>query len=141
VTTHLFLCWDKRYPEPWLLATNLTRPFLILRLYHRRAWIENMFGDLKDYGFDFERSALRHFWRLSRLTLAACLLYVWFLAFATSLVKRGLHQQVDHADHRNLSLFRIACDFLQRALLFALPLDGLFEPFFGSLPDFHPCGW
>lgn len=141
VTTHLMLGWDKRYPEPWLLATNLTHPFLILRLYHRRAWIENMFGDLKDNGFDFERSALRHFLRLSRLTLAVCLLYVWFLAFGTELVKRGLHTQVDRTDHRNLSLFRIAWDYLQRALLLALPFEVIFEPFFRPLPNFHPCGW
>jgi len=141
IPTHLMLCWDKRYAEPWLLATNLTRPLLILRLYHRRAWIENMFGDLKDNGFDFERSALRHFLRLSRLTLAVCLLYVWFLAFGTQLVKTGLHTQVDRADRRHLSLFRIAWDYLQRALLLIIPFQVLFEPFFGSLPDFHPCGW
>jgi hypothetical protein len=53
IDTNLMLCWDKRYKEPWLLATNLTRPRPALRLYHRRAWIENMFGDLKDNGFDF----------------------------------------------------------------------------------------
>jgi hypothetical protein len=141
IPTHLMLCWDKRYPEPWLLATNLIRPLLIVRLYHRRAWIENMFGDLKDNGFDFERSALRHFLRLSRLTLAVCLLYVWFLAFGTQLVNAGLHTQVDRADRRHLSLFRIAWDFLQRALLLAIPFEVLFEPFFGPLPAFHPCGW
>jgi hypothetical protein len=141
MATHLMLCWDKRYAEPWLLATNLTRPLLILRLYHRRAWIENMFGDLKDNGFDFERSALRHFLRLSRLTLALCLLYVWFLAFGTQLVQSGLHTQVDRADRRHLSLFRIAWDYLQRALLLVIPFEVLFEPFFGPLPAFHPCGW
>lgn len=139
--TNLMLCWDKRYPEPWLLATNLTRPRLILRLYHRRAWIENMFGDLKGNGFDFERSALRHFLRLSRLTLAVCLLYVWFLAFGTQLVQAGLHTQVDRADRRDLSLFRIAWDSLHHALLWGLPFHVLFEPFFGNLPNFHPCGW
>ena len=139
--TNLMLCWDKRYPEPWLLATNLTKPFLILRLYHRRAWVENMFGDLKDNGFDFERSALRHFLRLSRLTLAVCLLYVWFLAFGTDLVKLDLHKEVDRADHRNLSLFRIAWDYLQRVLQWAIPFDVTFEPFFGFLPGFHPGGW
>lgn len=100
-----------------------------------------MFGDLKDSGFDFERSALRHFVRLSRLTLAVCLLYVWFLAFGTQLVKAGLHHQVDRTDRRDLSLFRIAWDSLHRALLWALPFDVLFEPFFGPLPAFHPCGW
>lgn len=124
-----------------MLATNLTRPVPILRLYHRRAWLESLFGDLKDNGFDFERSALRHFLRLSRLTLAVCLLYVWFLAFGTQLVQGGLHTDVDRADRRHLSLFRIAWDYLQRALLFDLPFDVLFEPFFGFLPAFHPCGW
>ena len=139
--TNLMLCWDKRYDEPWLLATNLTQPRLIWRLYHRRAWIENMFGDLKDNGFDFERSALQHFLRLSRLTLAVCLLYVWFLAFGTDLVKRGLQTEVDRADRRDLSLFRLAWDYLHRALLFVIPFEVLFEPFFGDLPAFRPCGW
>jgi hypothetical protein len=44
-------------------------------------WIEATYGGLKDNGFDLERSALEHFLRLSRLTLAVALLYVWFLAF------------------------------------------------------------
>jgi len=140
IPTHLMLCWDKRYPEPWLLATNLTRPLLILRLYHRRPWIEDLFGDLKDNGFDFERSALRHFLRLSRLTLAVCLLVVWFLAFGTQLVQRGLHTLVDRADRRHLSLFRMAWHYIQRALLLLMPFQVTFEPFFGPLPDFHPCG-
>ena len=140
ITTNLLLYWDPRYPDPWLLATNLTRPGLALRLYRRRAWIENMFGDLKGNGFDFERSSLRHFLRLSRLTLAVCLLYVWFLAFATQLVRARLHSQVDRADRRDLSLFRIAWDSLHRALLSDLPFEVLFEPFFGDLPQFRPCG-
>ena len=39
-----------------------------------------MFGDMKGHGFDLEHSRLRHFLRLSRLTLAVCLLYVWLVA-------------------------------------------------------------
>jgi hypothetical protein len=139
VTTHLMLYWDPRCPEPWLLATNLT-PGLALRLYRRRAWIENMFGDLKGNGFDFERSLLRHFLHLSRLTLAVCLLYVWFLAFGTQIVQARLSSQVDRANRRDLSLFRIAWDSLHRALLLGLPFEVLFEPFFGDLPLFRPCG-
>jgi hypothetical protein len=66
------------------LATALSSPLAsshqfdqaapILRLYHRRMWIEETYGDLKDNGFDLERSALEHFLRLSRLTLAVALL-------------------------------------------------------------------
>lgn len=141
VPTQLLLAWERRYPTPWLLATNLTNPRLILRLYHRRMWIEETYGDLKDNGFDLERSALEHFLRLSRLTLAVALLYVWFLAFGADQVQRGLRTEVDRADRRDLSLFRIAWDALQRALMFDLPFLVSFVPFFGSLPDFRPCGW
>ncbi len=141
VPTHLLLAWERRYPTPWLLATNLTNPRLILRLYHRRMWIEETFGDLKDNGFDLERSALEHFLRLSRLTLAVALLYIWFLAFGAGQVQRGLRADVDRSDRRDLSLFRIAWDLLQRALLFDFPFAVTFEPFFGYLPDFQPCGW
>lgn len=139
--THLLLAWESRYPTPWLLATNLTNPRTILRLYHRRMWIEETFGDLKDNGFDLERSALEHFLRLSRLTLAVILLYVWFIAFGADIVKRDLRTDVDRSNRRDLSLFRIAWDFLQRALLFDLPFQVSFVPFFGALPNFHPCGW
>ena len=123
VPTHLLLTWERRYPAPWLLATNLTNPRQILRLYPRRMWIEQTYGDLKANGFDLERSALCHFARLSRLTLAVVLLYVWFMAAGAQLVKDNCQPLVDRADRRNLSLFRIAWDFLQHALLFALPFD------------------
>lgn len=141
VPTHLLLVWERRYPTPWLLATNLTNPRHILRLYHRRMWIEETYGDLKDNGFDLERSALSHFLRLSRLTLAVVLLYVWFIAFGTQLVQHGLQTDVDRSNRRDLSLFRIAWDSLQRALLFDLPFTVSFSLIFGSLPNFHPCGW
>lgn len=141
VPTHLLLAWERRCPTPWLLATNLTNPRLILRLYHRRMWIEETFGDLKANGFDLERSALCHFLRLSRLTLAVVLLYVWFIALGADIVKQDLRSDVDRSNRRDLSLFRIAWDFLQRALLFDLPFQVTFSPFFGSIPSFHPCGW
>jgi hypothetical protein len=141
VPTHLLLAWARRYPTPGLWATNLTRPFEMLRRYHRRLWIEKMLGDLKGNGFDLERSAVRHFLRLSRLTLAVALWYVWLIAFGAELVQNGLHTQVDRTDRRDLSLFRMAWDYLQRALLCYWPFSVTFEPFFGPLPHFHPCGF
>ena len=104
-------------------------------------WIEEPYGDLKDNGFDLERSALKHFFRLSHLTLAAMLLNGWCLAFGADLVQRGFRAEVDRPDCRDLSLFRIAWDFLHRALLFELPFSVSFRPFFGPLPDFRPCAW
>jgi hypothetical protein len=138
VPTHLRLAWPRRYPTPWLLATNLTNPRLILRLYHRRLWIEETYGNLKDNGFDLERSALEHFLRLSRLTLAVALLYVWFLAFGADQVQRGLRAEVDRADRPDLSLFRIAWDSLQRPLQFDLPFSVSFLPFSARCLTFVP---
>jgi hypothetical protein len=48
---------------------------------------------------------------------------------------------VDRAERRDLSLFRVAWDSLQRTLQFDLPFSVSFVPFFGVLTDFHPCGW
>ena len=84
--THLMACWKRRERTPWLLATNLTRPAAILRLYARRLWIEELFAHLKGQGFDLESSHLRTFLHLSRLTLAVALLSVWLLAFGSELV-------------------------------------------------------
>ncbi len=47
---------------------------MTLSYYVRRMWIEEMFGDMKKHGFDLESTMLRHFLRLSRLTLAVVLL-------------------------------------------------------------------
>src|SRR5260221_7647227 len=141
VPTHLLLAWERHYPTPWLLATNLTNPRLILRLYHRRMWIEETFGDLKDNGFDLERSALCHFLRLSRLTLAVVLLYVWFIAFGADIVQQDLRAQVDRAKRRDLSLFRIAWDSWQRAFPFDLQFGASFSPLFRAMPNFHPSAW
>jgi len=74
--TNVVIFWAAGYDEPWYLATNLPEPRIAIRLYRRRMWIEEMFGDMKRHGFDLEASHLKHFLRLSRLTLIVCLLYL-----------------------------------------------------------------
>jgi hypothetical protein len=69
--------WEKGENEPWLLATNLSSRQETLKAYRRRMWVEEMFGDLKGNGLDLESGHLIHCLRLSRLTLAVVLLYVW----------------------------------------------------------------
>ena len=78
-----------------------------LKVYRRRCWIEEMFGDLKTNGFDLEATHLNQILRLSRLTLAVVLLYVWLLAFGARLIKSGRRHLVDRNERRDLSLFRI----------------------------------
>lgn len=138
----LFLFLAHGQTTPWLLATNLDSPNAILRLYRRRMWIEEMFGDLKRHGFDLESSHLRSFRRLNRLTLAVCLRYVWLVCEGTQALIQGHVSQVDRADRRDLSLFRIGFELIQQALTWLEPFhvhwqavfDPLLIPFFYPIP-------
>ena len=75
--TNLLLHWQTGQAQPWLLATNLPDERTARMAYQRRMWIEEMFGDFKKHGFDLESTHLCHFGRLSRLTLAVSMLYLW----------------------------------------------------------------
>lgn len=109
-------CWQPGQKQPWLLATNLATPRAVLRAYRRRMWIEEMFGDFKQHGFDLETSHLHYFARLSRLTLAVSLIYVWLVAFGSRVIKNGQRYLVDRTDRRDFSIFRIGYNMLQRCL-------------------------
>jgi len=108
--------WKPGEKDPWLLATNLECPRATRKAYRRRMWIEESFGDMKSNGFDLECTHLRHFSRLSRLTLAVILLYVWLLAFGSQVIKSGLRHLVDRNDRRDLSLFRIGRNMVERLI-------------------------
>lgn len=131
--TNVVLYWKRGEKEPWFLATSCLIPHRTIALYRRRMWIEEMFGDLKKHGFNLEASHLRHFLRLSRLTLAVCLLYVWLIALGSWLRSHGLTALVDRADRRDLSLFRLGWDFLERCLALSDPLPPVFIPNFCSV--------
>jgi hypothetical protein len=117
---NLLVHWEVGEKEPWCLATNLPDLPMALRFYRRRMWIEEMFGDLKKHGFDLERTMLRHFERLSRLTLAVALLYVWLMSIGTRTVRDGLRNVVDRTDRRDLSIFQIGFRFIERCVMNAL---------------------
>ncbi|NIO42578.1 MAG: transposase, partial [Burkholderiales bacterium] len=114
---NLLAYWRVGEKEPWLLATNLAEPQLVLRCYRRRMWIEEMFGDLKGHGVDIESTHLRHFLRLSRLTLAVVMLYFWLVAFGSQTIKSGERRLVDRNDRRDYSIFRIGSNTVERRLV------------------------
>lgn len=114
--TNVLLHWPANEKEPWLIATNLSSKKAVLAVYKRRMWIEAMFADFKKQGFDLESTHLRHFLRLSRLTLAVVLLYLWLVAFGSQIVKNGQRRLVDRNDRRDLSIFRIGFDSIDRRL-------------------------
>jgi hypothetical protein len=63
---------------------------------------------------------LRHFDRLSRLTLAVALIYVWLISIGTRTIRNGQRHSVDRADRRDLSIFQIGLRFIERCLTNAL---------------------
>lgn len=122
--------WQPQEKEPWLLATNLPTAYLTRLHYSRRMWTEGMFADFKGNGFDLEASRLQHFLHLSRLTLAVALLYVSLLAFGSQTIKRGLRPLVDRNERRDLSIFRIGFDMLERVLANSLSVSIRLLPYF-----------
>ena len=114
--TRLHIEWKAGEEDPWLLATNADHARKTRQLYKRRMWIEEMFGDFKGNGFDLERTKLRHAIRLSRLTLAVVLLYVWLLDLGSRTIKAGDRHLVDRKDRRDYSIFRIGFNMLKRKL-------------------------
>jgi hypothetical protein len=123
---NLLAHWKPGEKEPWLLATNLPSLKAALSLYRRRMWIEEMFGDFKKHGFDLESTHLRHFLRLSRLTLAVSLLYVWLVSVGSQTIKNGKRHLVDRRGRKDLSVFRIGFNainrYLTNGLSFSIPL-------------------
>jgi hypothetical protein len=136
--THLMVCWLRGEKRAWLLATNLTHPPAVLRLYARRMWVEELFADLKGHGFDLESSQLRSFRRLSRLTLAVALLYVWLVTEGAQALIQGRSAQVDRTDRRDLSVFRIGLERIEQALTWGEAFVIDFLPVFdlSALPFF-----
>jgi hypothetical protein len=129
-TVNVLAYWQPGEKEPWLLATNLASLQIALLAYRRRMWIEEMFGDLKLHGFDLEATHLHHFARLSRLTLAVSLAYVWLVAFGSRVIKNGQRYLVDRTDRRDFSIFRIGFNMLQRCLANAKLFNIYLVPYF-----------
>jgi hypothetical protein len=127
---HFLAYWRRGEKSPWLLATNLPSARQTILHYKKRAWIEEIFGDFKSNGADLEASCLHHFLRLSRLTLVVALLYVWLFAFGTAVIKRGDRHWVDRVDRRDLSVFRVGFDMLERCLINDLPISIRDVPYF-----------
>jgi hypothetical protein len=130
--TNLVLYWKRGEPEPWYLATNLPGPHGAIMLYRRRMWIEEMFGDMKGHGFNLEVTFLKHFLRLSRLTLAVCLIYLWLVATGEHVLATNRAHEVDRTDRRDLSVFRLGWDFIERCLTLDDPIPIAFVPTFSA---------
>jgi hypothetical protein len=115
-TANLYIEFKLGEKDAWLLATNMKTQLKMCQAYKRRMWIEELFGDMKRNGFDLEQTKLRHFNRLSRLTLAVVLLMVWLMDTGSRVIKDGKRNWVDRNDRRDYSIFRIGYNFVKRKI-------------------------
>jgi hypothetical protein len=120
--------WESAEDDPWFLISDVPDTRRLLRLYACRMWIEETYGDMKGHGFDLEATHLTDLARLSRLLLAVCLTFVWFIALGSWVVKRGLRFLIDRKDRRDKSYFRLGWDWLQHAKRNQLPVPVRFVP-------------
>ena len=115
--------------DPWLLTTSLPTARATRQAYARRMWIEELFGDLKRHGVDLESTHLHHMDRLTRLTFAVCLLYLWLVWLGVRTIKAGWRAWLDRHDRRDLSLARLGADLMERCLALGcsppIPITGL----------------
>ncbi|MCS3785682.1 hypothetical protein GGP88_003259 [Salinibacter ruber] len=65
--------WSEGEEEPWRLVTNLPPGFKVVRLYQRRMWIEELFGDWQEGTFHLHQTRLCDPEKLSRLLLGLSL--------------------------------------------------------------------
>ena len=127
---YLVLHWAKDEDEPWYLVSNRAGPRQLIRRYRIRMWIEEMYGDMKGHGFDLEATHLADADRISRLVLAVCITFVWFITLGSWVVKRGLRHLLDHKSRRDKSYFRLGWDWIERCLCLDQPVPIHFVPYF-----------
>lgn len=126
----LVVHWQPREEEPWYLISDCSDQQQLIKLYKMRMWVEEMYGDMKGHGFDLEATHLDDVDRISRLVLAVCISYVWFITLGSWVVKRGFRHLVDHKCRRDKSYFRIGWDWIERCRRHDRPVPLHFKPYF-----------
>ena len=126
----LVLHWDPAEDEPWYLVSNQPSEAALLKIYRKRMWIEEMYGDMKGHGFDLEVTHLDDQERISRLFLGICMVFVWLISMGSWVVKRGYRHFVDHKSRRDKSYFRIGWDWIERCISLERRFLFQFKPYF-----------
>ena len=125
----LLLHWEAGEDEPWYLVSDQVGKTTLLKIYGKRMWVEEMYGDMKGHGFDLEATHLQDATRISRLFLGIAILFVWLITLGSWVVKRGYRHCVDHKSRRDKSYFRLGWDWLERCLGLNRPIPLRFKPY------------
>jgi hypothetical protein len=108
--------WRAVDREPWLLVTDLPASLRRCTDYRHRTWEEELFRDLKSFGWQWQRSRVRQPERVERLLLVLVLATLWIAALAQRVLKRGWRPLLEERSRRCYSTFHLGLRWLTRLL-------------------------
>jgi DDE family transposase len=119
--------WRPADKEPWLLVTDLPASPARCRDYRRRTWEEELFRDLKSFGWQWQRSRVRRPERVERLLLVLALATLWVTCLAQRVLRRGWRPALEERSRRCYSRFQLGLRWITRSLANDLPVHCTFR--------------
>jgi DDE family transposase len=119
--------WRPTDKEPWLLVTDLPASLARCADYRRRTWEEELFRDLKSFGWQWQRSRVRRPERVERLWLVLALATLWVACLAQRILRRGWRPALEERSRRCYSRFQLGLRWITRSLANDLPVHCTFR--------------
>jgi hypothetical protein len=114
--------WRPSDKEAWLLVTDLPASPARCRDYCRRTWEEELFRDLKSFGWQWQKSRVRRPERVERLLLVLALATLWVACLAQRVLRRGGRPCLEERSRRCYSYFQLGVRWLIRQQANDLPV-------------------
>jgi hypothetical protein len=119
--------WRPVDKEPWLLVTDLPASLARGADYRRRPWEEELFRDLKGFGWPWQQRRVRRAERVERLLLVLALATLWVACLAQRVLRRGWRPCLEDRSRRCYSYFQLGLRWLTRQRANALPVHWTFR--------------
>jgi hypothetical protein len=115
-TTNVVALWREEDAEPWLLLTNLPATSQRVQEYRRRTWEEELFRDLKSFGWQWQQSRVRRPERVERLLLLLAVATLWVCCTSQRVLRRGRRRLLEERSRRCYSRFQLGLRWVHRQL-------------------------
>lgn len=125
--TNIVAVWRRKEEEAWLLVTDLPAELARCAEYRRRTWEEELFRDLKSFGWGWQQSHLDKPERVERLLLVLALATFWVFCVAQRVIRTGKRSLLEARSRRSHSYFQLGLRFIKRLLANDEPVPVLFH--------------
>jgi hypothetical protein len=102
--------------DPWLLITDLPASPARCTEYRHRTDEEELFRDLKSFGWQWQDSRLQHPDRVDRFLLILALATRWIFALTEDVLRHDRRHLLEDRSRRSLSFFQLGLHWLRRCL-------------------------